>query len=139
MQTQSILASSIRGLDDFLLYLSAAIVLLALFIWIYIHVTPYREIRLIREGNVAAACGLSGAMLGFVIPLASAIAHSVAFVDMLLWGVIALVTQIVAFMVARLVLPGLAADIPAGRTASGLFIGALGLAVGILNAASMSY
>jgi putative membrane protein len=136
---QSVLASSIRGIDDFLLYLGTALALLVVFVWIYVHITPYREIRLIREGNVAAACGLSGAMLGFVIPLASAIAHSVAFVDMLLWGAVALVVQLVAFQVARLVLPSIATDIPAGKVASGVFVGALALTVGILNAASMSY
>ena len=136
---QTILASSIRGVDDFLLYLGTALVLLVVFVWIYIHITPYWEIRLIRDGNVAAACGLSGAILGFVIPLASAIAHSVAFVDMLLWGAVALVVQLIAFVVARLIVPSLPTDIPAGKVASGLFVGALALAVGILNAASMSY
>lgn len=136
---QNILASSIRGLDDFALYLGTAVALLVVFVWIYVHVTPYREIRLIREGNIAAACGLSGAIVGFVIPLASAIAHSVAFVDMVLWGVIALAVQILAYLGARLVLPSLAADIPAGRVAAGILVGAIALAVGILNAASMTY
>lgn len=136
---QNVLTSSIRGLDDFLLYLLTALALLAVFMWIYVHTTPYREIQLIRSGNVAAAWSLSGAVLGFVIPLASAITHSVAFVDMLLWGAIALVIQLAAFAVARLLLPNLANDIPAGQVAPGIFVGALSLGVGILNAACMSY
>ena len=45
---------SIAGFPTFLLYFALALALLALFVAIYVRVTPYREIRLIREGNIAA-------------------------------------------------------------------------------------
>ena len=130
---------SLGGIDNFLAYFGMALVLLALFVAVYVRVTPHREIALIREGNLAASLSLSGAMLGFVIPLASAITHSVAWWDMLLWGAIALVVLVLAYLVVRLAVPTLSADIAAGRTAQGLFLGALSLAVGILNAASMTF
>lgn len=135
----SVIAASIRGVDDFLLYFVASLALVAVFLFIYVHITPYREIRLIREGNQAAAYSLSGALLGFIVPLATAIAYSVAFVDMLLWGGIALIVQLAAFFVVRMVLPNLATDIPAGKLAPGLFVGAFSLGIGLLNAASMTY
>ena len=93
---------SFAGFDDFLVYLAVALVLLGLFIAIYIRVTPYREIALIREGNMAAAFSLSGSILGFVIP-------------------------------------NIGRDIPENRTAQGFFLGAMSVAVGVLNAACMSY
>ena len=64
---------SFAGFDDFLVYLAASLALTALFIAIYVRVTPYREITLIREGNMAASFSLSGSLLGFVIPLAAAV------------------------------------------------------------------
>ena len=131
--------SSISGLDDFLVYLVITLGLLALFLWVYIHITPYREIRLIRDGNTAAAASLSGAIAGFTIPLASAVAHSVSIVDMIIWGAIALVVQLAAFLAARMLVPNLATDIPAGKTAQGIFVGVLSLSVGVLNAACMTY
>jgi uncharacterized membrane protein YjfL (UPF0719 family) len=78
---------------------------------------PYREIALIREGNAAAAASLSGAILGFVLPLASAITHSVSLLDMAVWGLIALVVQLLVYGVAArfLLLPDLGRDIPAGQ------------------------
>jgi len=106
---------------------------------IYVHVTPYREITLIREGNLAAALSLSGALLGFIVPLASAVTHSVGLVDMALWGVVALVVQLAGYFVARAMLPALTRDIPSGNLAAGLSLGALSLGVGILNAACMTY
>ena len=130
---------SLGGIDDFLAYFGTALVLLALFVAIYVRCTPHREITLIREGNIAASLSLSGAILGFVIPLASAIEHSVAWWDMLLWGGVALVVQVFAYVGVRLAVPTLAADIAAGRPAQGLFLGALSVAVGILNAASITF
>ena len=133
------LRASAAGIDDFLIYFALGIAFLALFLAIYVRITPYREIRLIREGNLAAALSLSGSMLGFIIPLAVAIAESVSVQDIALWAGIALLVQLGAFGVARLLLPGIASDIPAGKLAPGLFLGVLSLGVGLLNAASMTY
>ena len=133
------LTQSLAGLPAFLSYFAAAIGLLALFLLTYILITPYREIALIREGNPAAAASLSGAILGFVLPLASAIAHSVGLLDMAVWGSIALVVQLLGYFAARLLLPDLARDTPAGKVATGIFLGAMSLAIGVLNAACMTY
>ena len=133
------LFASFTTFDDFLAYLAVAVVLLVVFIAIYIWVTPYREIALIREGNMAASFSLSGAILGFVVPLAAAIEHSVNLVDMAIWGLIAMVVQVAAFVVVKLLVPSLPRDIPADKGAAGFFLGALSLAVGLLNAACMTY
>ena len=130
---------SFAGFDDFLVYLAVSLVYLAVFIAIYIRVTPYREVALIREGNMAASFSLSGAVLGFIIPLTSAVQHSVSLVDMAIWGLIAMAVQIAAFVVVKLLIPSVTQDIAAGKGAQGFFLGALSLGVGMLNAACMSY
>ena len=130
---------SFGGFDDFLLYLAIASVLLAIFVFIYVRITPYREIPLIREGNMAAAYSLSGALIGMVIPLSNAVEYSVNPVDMAIWGFIALAVQLIVFMIARIALPNIVKDIPAGVQASGFFLGAISIAAGILNSACMSY
>ena len=130
---------SIAGFPDFLLYFVLALVLLAIFLAIYVRVTPYREIALIREGNIAASISLSGAVVGLVLPLASAISHSVSPLDMLAWGVIALVVQLVVYALTSRLVPHFRQAIEAGRAAPAVLLAALSVAVGILNAASMSY
>ena len=130
---------SFAGFDDFLVYLAVSLVLLVVFLAIYMRVTPYREIALIREGNMAASFSLSGALLGFIVPLASAVQHSVGLVDMAIWGLIAMLVQIAAFVVVRLLIPSITTDIPANKAAAGFFLGSLSLGVGLLNAACMSY
>ncbi len=130
---------SIAGFPDFLLYFALALGLLALFVMIYVRVTPYREISLIREGNIAASISLSGALIGFVMPLASAIAHSVSPLDMVAWGVIALVVQIIVYAVTSRLVPRFREAIEAGRVAPATLLAALSISAGLLNAASMSY
>jgi putative membrane protein len=131
------LQQSIGGFLPFITTLAAAFTLLALFVLIYVKITPYREIQLIREGNTAAAISLSGATLGFAIPLAQSAAQSGNLLDMLLWAGISMVVQLLVYVAARTVIPGLAHDIPAGKVAQGTFLGALSLATGLLSAACM--
>ena len=133
------LAFSLSGFDDFLLYFGLSIAFVAIFAVIYVWVTPYSEIRLIREGNAAAAVSLSGTLIGYTLPLASAVIHSVNPLDMMLWAAIALVVQILVFIAVRLMVPDIARQITEGKIATGVFLGALSLGAGILNAACMTY
>jgi putative membrane protein len=133
------LSQSLAGLPAFLLYFALGLVLLAAFFLLYTWVTPYNEVALIREGNAAAALSLSGALIGFVLPLASAIAHSVGIVDMIAWAVIAMVTQIVVYFVVGLAVPHFVEAIRAGRTSAATLLATFSLVAGLLNAAALTY
>lgn len=134
-----ILKYSIAGLPSFGLYLAATFGLLALFLFVYVLITPYREIALIREGNAAAAASLSGAMLGFVIPLANAVIQSANIADMVLWGMIALIVQLIVYWIVTHIIPDIASGIPQGKVAQGVLLGALSVVTGILTAACITY
>jgi putative membrane protein len=122
----------------FLAYFIVGGIQIALFLYLYVHLTPYREIGLIRDGNAAAAVALSGCLIGFVVPLASVIAHSGMLIELVVWGIVALVVQLGGFIVARIVLPHLPQAIVAGNVAYATFMAALSLSLGILNAACMA-
>jgi putative membrane protein len=130
---------SLSGFDDFLLYFGLSIGFVLLYLAIYVRATPYREFALIRAGNAAAAASLSGSLIGFVLPLASAVVHSVNPWDMALWAAIALAVQIVVYLVVRLLVPDVVRHIPEGKVGAGVFLGVASLAAGILNAACMTY
>ncbi|MBA4348534.1 MAG: hypothetical protein C0415_00895 [Thermodesulfovibrio sp.] len=131
--------TSVSGLLDFALYFGSSVILVILFLAVYVRVTPYREFKLISEGNLAAAYSFSGALLGFAIPLASAVAHSVGLIDMIIWGMIAMFVQIITFFVVKTIFPSIVSDIPSNQVSKGLFLGVVSLAVGILNAACITY
>ena len=130
--------ASLYGLPWFLGYLGTALVLILIFVVIYMWVTPHDESKLIRENNLAASAAFSGSLIGFSLPLASAIANSVALVDCVVWGLIALVVQIVIFFLVRLPVPKISERIEKGETASGLWLGVASMTGGLLNAACMT-
>ena len=134
-----ILKYSIEGLPFFALYLAATLVLLAIFLLIYVRITPYSEFALIRDGNNAAAASVSGAMLGFVLPLANAVVQSANVADMVMWGFIAMVVQLLVYWAVTRIIPDVSKGIPQGKVSEGIFLGALSLATGILNAACITY
>ena len=133
------ISESIRYFDDFLIYFGVALLLLFAFTFIYIKVTPYKELVLIRAGNKAAAISLSGAMLGFALPLASTVANAVNLLDLVLFAVLATVVQLVAFVFVRMLMPNLTADIERGEVAGATFLAAVSISVGMLNAAALVY
>jgi putative membrane protein len=131
--------NSIAGLPAFLLYFSVALALVGAYLAVYTLATAHNEFALIRANGVAAALALGLSLLGFALPLASAIVHASNILDAAIWGLVALVVQIVVYWLVRLPVPNLSERIAGGEIASALFLGAASLAAGVLNAACMTY
>ena len=132
------LGSTLSTFPNFVVYLSLGGVLTALFVALYATLTGHHHIALIRAGNSAAAIALVGALMGFVVPLASIIAHSAALIDLVAWGIIALLVQLAGFLVARMVLPHLPQAIADGNIADSVLLAGISLSLGILDAACMA-
>ncbi|MDG2531429.1 DUF350 domain-containing protein [Caulobacter endophyticus] len=123
----------------FLVAFVAAGVFTVAFKIVYQAVTPYDEAKLIREGNVAAAIALGGAVVGYVLPLASALSHTVSLMEFAAWALLAGVIQIAAFTLVRFtVLKDLIDRIEKAELAAGVYLASISLAVGLLNAACMT-
>jgi putative membrane protein len=123
-----------NNLAAFASFFATAVALLLAFIAIYVRITPYNELSLIREGNMAAAVSLAGAVIGFALPISVSVAVSHSLYAMLAWGVVASVVQLLTFIATRLALPRLNESIPQGKVASGVLLASLAIGVGILNA-----
>ena len=130
---------SLTGLPAFLVYFCTAIFAVVVYLFVYTRITPHDEFKLIRDNDPAAAVALGLSLLGFPLPLVSAIAHSANIVDCLIWSLIALIVQIVVYFVIKIPVPNLSAKIAAGELAPAIWLGLSSLAAGALNAASMIY
>ncbi len=124
--------------SEFLIFFVVAAVLTILFVVIYTRVTKHNELALIKQNSTAAAVAYSGSLIGFGLPLASTIINSVTIVEMVLWGLIALVVQVLVYLLIRLPMPRISERIEANEVAAGIWLGACSLVAGILNAASMT-
>ena len=132
--------NSLQGLPAFLIYFVTAAAFCALFLIAYTWVTPNKEFDLIfREHNATAALALGMSLIGFALPLASAIYNSANIADCAVWGVVALICQLLAYFVAYLVHPNLGESIRNNVMSAGLWVGFVSLAAGLLSAAAMTY
>jgi len=129
----------VAGLPAFLGYFAIGLVAYGVFALVYTTITPHREVELIRAGNLAAVTAFLGAILGFSLPLASAAANSVSLVDYVIWAVVGILAQILAYYIANFTLKNLHQKITDGDITAGIWGGGIALAVGILNAACMTY
>ena len=130
---------SLAGFDEFLFYAGLAVAFVYVYLIVYMKITPYDELKLIKDGNIAAALSLSGALLGFTIPLAASIANAVHQWDMMLWALIAAVVQLLVYVAVRYSLLNVSRRIPDGQVATGIVLAAVSVCAGILNAACMTY
>jgi putative membrane protein len=131
--------SSLAGLLDFVIFFVIAVALVALYLGLYTLATMHNEFALIRQNVISAATALGFSLVGFALPLASAIVHAQTILDLLVWGLVALAVQIVVYWLVRLLMPNLSQRIAAGEMAASLFLGAASLSAGIINAASMTF
>src|SRR5579864_6802982 len=105
---------------------------------LYVSLAPYRELELIREGNVAGAVVLSGQTLGLAIPLSMMLATAVNIGDIVLWGIVTVVLQFIAIAAVRLSIHHFTAHIRRGDIAPAMVLACAQITAGILNAAALA-
>jgi putative membrane protein len=133
------IATTFQTLPAFLIYVAVSAGLLTGFAGLYLWITPYAELALIRRGNVAAAINFVATLLGFTLPLASLVSHAVNIVDVALWAVVAAIVQILAHVVARLLIADMPRHIEDGNAAVAILAAGISVCLGVLNAACLVY
>ena len=130
--------SFLSGIPFLLTHFGVTIVMLVVGAFIYIKITSHDEMALISDGNNAAAVSLSGAILGLAIPLAFCMANSVIVYDIVIWGLVTLVIQLVTFWIIDLWLRDLSRKIEDGQVGTAILLASVKLAVASINAAAIS-
>jgi|tagenome__1003787_1003787.scaffolds.fasta_scaffold18684530_1 putative membrane protein len=126
------------GLPVLLVHLLITLVLLGAGVLVYVQITPYREMELIAKGNTAAGIVLSGTIVALSIPLAATLATSTVALDILVWGIVAMILQLLTFGIATLVVRHFRDMIEAGNCAAALALVGVQVAVALLNAGAMA-
>lgn len=136
---------------NFFMYFGTMLPILAVGLFLFSRTTPYHEYDIIGCGAKeddsrqvraakAAAYDLGGKLLGLSLVLASAVYHAVTPVDLLIWGLIGIVAQVVVFYIFEALTPfKVIAEIPAGNVAVGIFSSFASISTGLLLASLISY
>ncbi len=133
-----ILATLSAGLPVLAGQFLTTLALLGIGVLCYFTLTPFDERRLVREGNVAGGIVMAGTLISLAIPLAATLASSASIIDILIWGLVALVIQLLTFLAASALIKGLRGMIEGGNAAAALTLVGFQIAVALLNAGSMA-
>ena len=123
---------------NYLLHLATAVALVMAYFVIYTRMTPYDEVLMIRQGNQAAALSLGGTLIGFALPISSALLHTQNYYQFLGWAAGAMLVQLLVFQVATRLLNMSKDQIEADNAAFGGLLGAISLSIGLVNAGAIS-
>lgn len=128
----------VAGFPDFIIQLGAALGLFIASLVIYVLMTPHKELALIRAGNPSAALAFGGVVVGLAIPLGSCLEHAYGLIDLVIWGVVTLLLQLLAFRFADMILRGLPRRIAEGDVAAAVFLMAVKIGLALILAGAVA-
>ena len=136
-----IVMESLTGVVSFALYFGLSLVALLVFKLLYTRITPHNELKLIKDDkNTAAAWAFGGAILGFSIAHSGAASNSAGLVDFIVWAIVGLLAQLLAFAIIRFgFMPKIVERIEQDEVPAGVIVCFVSVPIGLLNAACMSY
>ena len=132
-------AQLLSGLTAFAIYFIGALAYAAAFCAIYTRLTRHSEFDLIVNGrNASAAVAFGLTLVGYAIALAGAIHNTRSIIEFLIWGLVAMLAQFVAYGLANLAHPGLSEAIEQNALAAAIWSGSVAIAAGLITTACMS-
>lgn len=138
MDLNAPLNAFVAGFPDFIIQLGVALGLFIVSLIIYTIMTPHKELALIRAGNPSASLAYGGVIVGLAIPLGSCLAHSFGLFDLLIWGVVTLLIQLLAFRFADIFLRGLPRRIAEGDVAAAVFLMSIKIGLALIIAGAVA-
>jgi putative membrane protein len=94
--------------------------------------------KLVRQGNVAAALTLGGAMIGFSMTVASGLLHTDALTSFVGWSAAAAVIQLFTYVLVTRLLHMSKEHIESNNIAFGVLLASISISVGAVSAGALS-
>ncbi|WP_328820963.1 DUF350 domain-containing protein [Peribacillus faecalis] len=133
---------SLSAFLNFLTHAGIGFVLILIGLVAFAWTTKFSEIELIKAGNTAVALKLWGKAIGLAIIIYTVWSGSVSLLDAIVWGLIGIVLQVVAYWIIELIFrPKMDLEklVEEGNIAVGFSLFSLGIVVGIVVGASLTY
>ena len=136
--TQIVIEGLLNGLPFLLSHFFISMLLLVFGTVVYIFITPMKEIKLIRDGNIAASLSFSGALIGIALPLSSSLKASNSISEIMIWGLTAILIQIFCFKIVDILIKDLPQRIERGEISSSILLFSIKVGVALLNSAAIA-
>lgn len=129
-----VIDSLASGFPWLVFYLLVVTIIYIAGLFIYVKLTPMRELELIKNGNIAAAISFSALVIGLALPLAACLINKFSLLDVAAWGTLSLFLQLFLFRVTDAFFTGMAQRIEADEVAPAIVLAAFKLAGSIILA-----
>lgn len=135
--------NSLDKLPEYFLFLGAGLAIWLAALVIYERITPIKELEEIRKGNIAVAINFFSVAVALALPIQSVGHSTFSPGDLLLWGTIGAVCQIILHLVIRFFWKNTYARMAGNADskpciASALLLSSVSLVLGMMNAAALS-
>ena len=129
--------SFVKGFPQFLIHGGVTLALLVAGCVVHVLLTPMKEMRLIRAGNISAGISVGAVIVGLAVPMSACLATATTVYDILIWGVVAILLQLLAFRVADLLLHDLPKRIERDEVGAALVLAGVKVAAAMVMAAAL--
>lgn len=131
--------TSLANLPDYGVFIGISLLFLVAGAAIFSAITPYNELKLIRDGNAAAGVAYGGNIVALALVINSISTSTHDYALLALWSGVGLVVQLITFFALCLVFPKLFTKIEQdGCMAHGATVAAASIGVALLNAGALS-
>jgi putative membrane protein len=121
----------------YLIFLGVCVVLWLVGFVLYTLITPVKEMKLISQGNRAAAVTSAATAIAIAAVIAASASVNTDVNALFRMGGLAVVSQLFAFVLIALLLPSFRAGINADKLSYGIFMGGISIAIALLNVGAM--
>ena len=129
--------SFVKNFPEFMLQGGVTLGLLITGCIVHVLLTPMKEMKLIREGNISAGISVAAVIVGLAIPMSACLETATSIYDVLIWGVVAILLQLLAFRVADLILHDLPKRIEQDEMGAALVLAGVKIAAAMVMAAAL--
>ena len=134
----TVFESYFNGLPYLLSHFAIAVVILIFGIFLHFKITPINETALIKEGNLAAAISVLGAFVALALPLSASLKVSMSIPSIVIWGVTAILIQLICDRVVKAVIGDFYDRINKGEIATAIYVVGIKFCVALLNSEVIS-
>ena len=127
----------VKGFPDFLIHGGVTLALLMAGCIVHMLLTPMKEMQLIRAGNVSAGISVGAVIVGLAVPMSACLATATTVYDILIWGVVAILLQLLAFRASDLLLRDLPKRIERDEVGAALVLAGVKIAAAMIMSAAL--
>ncbi len=127
-----------NGFPWLIFYLLIVTIIYLMGLFIYVKLTPYKELELVQNGNMAAAISFSALVISLALPLAACLVNKFGLADVALWGLLSLFLQLFLFRLTDAIFMGMPQRIIDDEVPAATVLAAFKLAGSIILAFAIS-